>query len=340
MGRFEQALERRCDPCNEIHRWTRRASPSALARLETETVSLLARRCFGAATGMILDRLVGEPPTVIHPVAWFGRSMTAFENVIWVDRRAPGVAYTALGVGVGAITGRIVNSVSLVVAVTVAGRELRSIATQIGNVARSGDLVAARAMLPSLVGRDPSELGENDIAAAVIESVAENTVDAVIAPVFWGVVAGAPGAAAYRAINTMDAMVGHLNDRYRNFGWSSARLDDVANYLPARLFAALVAFQKPRSAPLVLSSVGTHAPAHPSPNAGVAETAVAASLGRRLGGPLRYGDVEEDRPFLGEGPRPTPRDITDAVALVERVERTMIGLLIAVGTIDWLRTRR
>lgn len=303
-------------------------------------MSTLSRRCLGAAAGMILDRLAGEPPSAIHPVAWFGRTMTAVERATWADRRVSGIAYTVLGTGIGATAGRIVNSVSLAVAVTVAGRELRSIALQIGDVTRSGDLEAARRMLPSLVGRDPSELSENDIAAAVIESVAENTVDAVVAPVFWAVAAGAPGAAGYRAINTMDAMVGHRSDRYRNFGWAAARLDDVANYLPARLFATLVALQKPASARLVLSSVARYAPAHPSPNAGVAETSVAASLDRRLGGPLRYGDISEDRPFLGEGPRPTPRDISDAVALVERVELTVIGVLIAVGTIDWLRTRR
>ena len=303
-------------------------------------MSVLGRRCLGAAAGMILDRLIGEPPTVVHPVAWFGRTMTAVEDTVWADRRPPGVAYTVLGVGLGAGAGRIVNSLSLAIALTVAGRELRQIALEIATVTTSGDLEAARAMLPSLVGRDPSELSENDIAAAVIESVAENTVDAVVAPVLWGVAGGAPGAAAYRAINTMDAMVGHRNERYDNFGWAAARLDDVANYLPARLFAGLVALETPTRARKVLDAVRRFAPAHPSPNAGVAETAVAASLGRQLGGPLRYGDIREDRPFLGEGPRPTPRDIARAVDVVDRVELTMICGLVTVGFVDWLWRRR
>ncbi len=305
-----------------------------------ERVSVLGRRCLAVAAGLVLDRIIGEPPTAIHPVAWFGRTMTAIEDTVWANNRRAGVVYATLGVGLGAGVGRVTRSLSLVVTLAVAGRELRTIAMEIADVTQSGDLGTARAMLPSLVGRDPTDLDTNDIAAAVIESVAENTVDAVVAPVFWGIVAGAPGAAAYRAINTMDAMVGHRNERYQRFGWAAARLDDVANYLPARLFATLVALQKPASARLVLSSIARYAPAHPSPNAGVAETAVAASLGRQLGGPLRYGDIEEDRPYLGDGPQPTPRDVAKAVAVVEKVERTMIGALVAVGTLDWLRTRR
>ena len=116
-----------------------------------------------------------------------------------------------------------------------------------------------------------AQLDASAVSAAVIESVAENSVDAVIAPVFWAVVAGPTGAAAYRAINTMDAMVGHRNDRYSNFGWAAARLDDAANYVPARIFAALVAAQTPAQATKILATVRRDAPAHPSPNAGVAE---------------------------------------------------------------------
>ena len=171
---------------------------------------------------------------------------------------------------------------------------------------RIGELAGSGEELPSLVGRDPSELDASGIAAAVIESLAENSVDAVIAPAFWAAVAGAPGAAAYRAVNTMDAMVGRRDDRYGNFGWAAARLDDVANYVPARIFAGLVVVLCPHRAGEIIAAVRRDAPAHPSPNAGVAEAALAAALGRRLGGPLRYGDTEENRPLLGDGPRPDP----------------------------------
>ena len=152
------------------------------------------------------------------------------------------------------------------------------------------------------MGRDPSLLDESGIAAAVIESVAEKSVDAVIAPAFWAAIAGAPGAAAYRAINTMDAMVGRRNERYERFGWAAARLDDVANYVPARIFAGLAVGLRPSQAKDIVTAVRRDAPAHPSPNAGVAEAAVAAALGRQLGGPLRYGTVREDRPPLRRRP--------------------------------------
>ncbi len=170
------------------------------------------------------------------------------------------------------------------------------------------------------------------MAAAVIESLAENSVDAVIAPAFWAVVAGAPGAAAYRAVNTMDAMVGHRNDRYRKFGWAAARLDDIANDLPARIFATLVAAVAPDRARAIRTAVRRDAAAHPSPNAGVAEAAVAGALGRELGGPLRYGATVENRPRLGTGPRPTPADIPHAIAIAAKVETIVVALLI----VGWL----
>lgn len=300
-------------------------------------MSLLGARCLGAAAGLVADRLVGEPPNAVHPVAWFGKAMNRVESTLWADRRGPGIAYAAIGVGLGTTAGRLARSTTAVVGLTVAGRALRTTAERIGEATRSGDLNTAREELPSLVGRDPTELDASGISAAVIESVAENSVDAVIAPVFWTVVAGPAGAAAYRAINTMDAMVGHRNDRYRNFGWAAARLDDAANYIPARIFAALVAAQTPGNANKILATVRRDAPAHPSPNAGVAETAVAAALGRELGGPLRYGHRLEHRPALGSGPRPTPADIPRAIRIANRAELTAIGVLALVWLIATIR---
>ena len=280
---------------------------------------------------------MGEPPNAAHPVAWFGKAMQRTEATLWADRRAAGIAYAAIGIGLGAAAGRLGRSTGAVVAITVAGHQLRSTAERIGHVAAAGDLHRARAELPLLVGRDPTDLDAAGIAAAVIESVAENSVDAVIAPVFWAVVAGPPGAAAYRAINTMDAMVGHRTIRYRNFGWAAARLDDAANYVPARIFAGLVAVQTPSQARKILATIRRDAPAHPSPNAGVAETAVAAALGRELGGPLRYGPDIEQRPTLGTGPRPTPADIPRAIDVANRAELAAIGILAFAWLSDTLR---
>ena len=287
----------------------------------------VAERCGAVAAGLLLDRLAGEPPARSHPVAWFGRVMESLEERLWADSRMRGIVYAVLGVGLGALAGRLMRSVATTVALTVAGRELRRVAQRVGELAAAGELATARAELPALVGRDPSDLDASAVASAVIESVAENSVDAVIAPAFWAVVAGAPGAVAYRAVNTMDAMVGHRNARYGRFGWAAARLDDLANYVPARIFAALVAAVTPERAGTVLETVRRDAPAHPSPNAGVAEAALAAALGRQLGGPLRYGPNLENRPLLGTGPRPTPVDVAAAVKIADRVERALLAVL-------------
>ncbi|MCY3631821.1 MAG: adenosylcobinamide-phosphate synthase CbiB [bacterium] len=302
-------------------------------------MSRLGQTCLGAAAGLVIDRLVGEPPADAHPVAEFGKAMERVEQALWADRRRAGVVYAAVGVAIGAAGGRLMRSTATAVAVVAAGRELRRVAMRIGEAVVVGDIAAARAELPTLVGRDPAGLDESGIAAAVIESVAENSVDAVIAPAFWGAVAGAPGAAVYRAINTMDAMVGRRNERYSNFGWAAARLDDAANYVPARVFAALVAVLNQERARQIVDTVRQDAPAHPSPNAGVAEAAVAAALDRKLGGPLSYEGVAEERPFLGRGSQPEPDDIESAVRLADRVEIAAIGLLVLAWLIDRLLDR-
>ncbi len=292
----------------------------------------ISTRALAVAAGLILDRRFGEPPTHWHPVAWFGTAMTAFERRTYADTRARGTVYALVGVGVGAASGRLLGraapATAVATAVCVAGRELRSVAAQIENFVLADDLAGAHTALPSLVGRDPTDLDTSQICAAVIESVAENSVDAVVAPVFWGVLLGAPGACAYRAINTMDAMVGHRGAQYGRFGTAAAVVDDVANYVPARIFAVMVAVVQPNEASAIARLVTRDASAHPSPNAGVAETAMAAVLGRELGGPLHYGPLREDRPRLGDGARPTAADVTRAIEISRRVERALTALLI------------
>jgi adenosylcobinamide-phosphate synthase len=199
--------------------------------------------------------------------------------------------------------------------VAVAARALSEAARQVAEPLETGDLDLARRRLPTLVGRDPAGFGAAEITRAVVESVAENTVDAVIAPAVWVALAGPAGGLAYRALNTLDAMVGHLSSRYARFGWAAARADDVAGWLPARLTALLVAGVRPGAAAAVLSAVRDQAPAHPSPNAGVAEAAFAAALGVRLGGINVYDGRPERRATLGSGPPPGVADIKRAVRL-------------------------
>jgi adenosylcobinamide-phosphate synthase len=285
----------------------------------------------GAAAGLALDRLLPEPPGTVHPVALFGIVMTGLERRIHRDARGAGLVHAGAGLALGLGVGAVVRSTALATSSAVAGRAL---AVAAGDVRRSlgdGDLERARALLPSLVGRDPDGLGPDEIARAVVESVAENTVDAVVAPAFWGAVGGAPGALGYRAANTLDAMVGHRSRRYANYGWASARLDDVLAWVPARLTAALVALVRPRSARAVWVAVRTQAPAHPSPNAGVAEAAFAAALGVRLGGANRYGDRVEERATLGTGRPAAADDIGAAVRLSRDVSGALAAGLALIG---------
>jgi adenosylcobinamide-phosphate synthase len=291
------------------------------------------------ATGLLVDRALGEPPAPMHPVVAFGRVMQRVEARTYADSRARGVYYTLAGVGLGVVAGAAVRSPIAAVAISAAGRELRTTAARVRDALLGDDLATARMLVPALVGRDPTALDASGLAAAVIESLAENTVDAVVAPALWAVVAGAPGALGYRAVNTMDAMVGHRSARYARFGWASARLDDVANFMPARVTATLVTLVRPGAARAIREAVRRDARAHPSPNAGVAEAAFAGALGVQLGGPLRYGTRTECRPLLGRGPRPAPADIDRAIALASQVELALVGSLCTLGLAHRVRKR-
>jgi adenosylcobinamide-phosphate synthase len=290
------------------------------------------------AIGLALAQVLPEPPNRYHPVAWFGAAMQQTENRRYRDDRRRGVEHTILGATMAAAGGflgrRVLGPVAANVAattLTVGGRMLTSEALAIESLLAAGDLGGARARLPALVGRDPTDLGPDEIARAVIESVAENSVDALVAPALWATAAGGVGALTYRAINTMDSMVGHHSDRFEQYGWASAKLDDLVNWVPARIAAGLVALLRPRRAELVWTAVRVDAPRHPSPNAGVIEAAFAAALGLQLGGTNRYGDRIEDRARLGQGSAPVPSDIRAAVHLSRQVAGVMIGALAAVA---------
>ncbi len=285
----------------------------------------------GLLAGVALDQIAGDPRRG-HPVALFGAAAGRLEARMWRDDRTAGAGYAALLIAVPVLLGLLPRNLptAWLATVTAAGtwavvgsRSLSAEANAVAAHLRQGDLPAARRQLTHLVGRRTDFLGEAEIARAAIESVAENTSDAVVAPLLWGAVAGLPGLLAYRAVNTLDAMVGHHSPRYENFGWASARADDVANYLPARLTAALTAAVAPAAGGswrAALSVARADGRRHPSPNSGVPEAAFAGALGVRLGGRNDYGSHVEDRPVLGgRGRAPQVDDIARAARLSRAV---------------------
>lgn len=313
-----------------------------------------AALAFGLVAGTALDAVLGDPRRG-HPVAAFGRGAAWAERRVYADSRARGAAYTttcilAVAVPAAAVT-RLTRRNPLATGATAAlaawsvigSRSLRLEASRIRAHLMVNDLPAARRALPSLCGRDPSQLDEKGIARAVVESVAENTSDAVVAPLLWGAVAGVPGLVAYRAVNTLDAMVGYRSPRYERFGWASARLDDLANWIPARLTAALtvacapVAGGSPSRAMRAWRRDGSR---HPSPNAGRCESAFAGALGITLGGENTYHGVTESRPEMGDGPAPEPDDIARAVRLSRAVTvSAAVTAAIAAAARPWDRHR-
>jgi adenosylcobinamide-phosphate synthase len=305
----------------------------------------------GLAAGFGADLVLADPRRG-HPVAGFGSIAAATERAMHRDSRLVGSAYAAAltaGVaGAGLLAGRATaGRPAARLAVTalgtwavVGGTTLRREAGHMSRLLAADDLSGARDRLPHLCGRDPSALDGAGLARATVESVAENTSDAVVGPLVWGAVAGLPGLVAYRAVNTLDAMVGHRSPRHLRFGWAAARLDDAANVLPARLTAGLatvlapVVGGRPRDAWRAWRRDGRR---HPSPNAGPVEAAFAGALGRTLGGRLSYGGRVEDRPLLGDGPAPDLADVARAARLSAAVQVAAVVLCTGVRL---LRDRR
>jgi adenosylcobinamide-phosphate synthase len=297
---------------------------------------------WGAALGYLGDMLVGDPRAG-HPVAVFGRAAAAAERALWRDHRAAGAAYAALCVAGPAAAaaglvrmsrGRAAARTALAAAVTwtvLGGNGLCGAARSVAAALERGDLAGARGLLPQLCGRDPQTLNADAVARAVVESVAENTSDAVVGALVWGAFAGVPGLVAFRAANTLDAMVGHRSPRHRRFGWAAARLDDLAGWPGARLTSllAVLAGPDPRGA---LRAWRSDAHRHPSPNAGPVEASFAGALGVRLGGTLSYGGRVEHRPVLNSAGRAVrSEDIERAVRLSQRVGLLALALTAAAG---------
>ena len=310
-----------------------------------------AARPLGLLLGYGADLVLGDPRRG-HPVAGFGRTAAALERRTYRDSRAAGAlhagALVAAAVAVGTLAERAargpVARTTLTAAATWAvlgGRSLRREAAAVSGLLETGDLPGARLRITHLVGRNPESLDEAGLARACVESVAENTADAVVAPLLWGAVAGVPGLVGYRAVNTLDAMIGHRSRRYEKFGWAAARFDDLANLLPARMSAALAMVLAPvvgGSPCAAARAVRRDAGRHPSPNAGPVEAAFAGALGRTLGGVNIYGHTMQDRGTLGEGPAPRPSDIARAVRLSAAVDAAAIT--VGAGAAWWIGSRR
>jgi adenosylcobinamide-phosphate synthase len=298
----------------------------------------------GLGLGYLADALLGDPRRW-HPVAGFGRAATWLEQRTYADARLAGAGHTLLlvgaTIGLGALAEQFgarrpqatIILTGLATWMVLGGRSLDRAATAVARPLAAGDLAAARDQVRHLVGRDVAELSESEVARATVESVAENTSDAVVAPLLWGAALGVPGMLGYRAVNTLDAMIGHRSPRYERFGWAAARLDDLANWVPARvsgLAAAFAASLVGGSPPRVLRVIRRDAGQHPSPNAGVVEAAFAGALGIRLGGRNSYRGQVSQRGVLGEGPGAGAGDIPRANRLAAAVSLGALALAVLI----------
>jgi adenosylcobinamide-phosphate synthase len=304
-------------------------------------VAMLIELCFGYPER--LQRAIG------HPVTWIGRLIALLESALNREaagpqaRRSAGiVALLVLLAIVGMIAFVVqhtllrlpfgVLAVGLLASTLVAQRSLHRHVADVASALEKGGVTSGRAAVAHIVGRDTAGLDAAGVARAAIESLAENFSDAVVAPIFWMVIGGLPGAALYKAINTADSMIGHRTPRYAAFGWAAARLDDLVN-LPASRLAALLliaaaTLSKDASAGAAWRTVRSDAAKHRSPNAGYPEAAVAGALGLSLAGPRAYGGVQVDDAVMGDGRREADAaDVRRALALYRIADAILIALL-------------
>ncbi|WP_061028617.1 adenosylcobinamide-phosphate synthase CbiB [Bradyrhizobium sp. CCH5-F6] len=300
------------------------------------------------AVAMAVDALLGWPSWLFvrigHPVTWLGWLIAAIDSA-WnrasdppTLRRAAGVAGALVVIALSVVLGWLLQSllprgwleialIGILAWPLVALRSLHDHVAAVAEPLRAGDIVAARDAVSRIVGRDPAALDEAGIARAAIESLAENASDGIVAPVFWGALFGLPGILGYKAINTLDSMIGHRSERYEAFGWAAARIDDAANFIPARVTGFLFVLLAPHRSE-ALSCMTRDARRHRSPNAGWPEAAMAGGLGVRLSGPRIYHGSVTNEPWLNEGARdPRAADIGEALTLYRRAMMLVAGVL-------------
>jgi adenosylcobinamide-phosphate synthase len=284
------------------------------------------------AAALLLDAVLGEPRESIHPTVLMGLVISAFEKrALRIEsprsRRLAGIVLAVSAPSlVFASTRKILGFVpckprwmigTALISTTLSVSGLAEAARNVEMGLREGRLERARTQVGHLVGRDTGDLSESEVCRAAVESVAENTSDGVVAPMFYGAFFGAPGALAYKAVNTLDSMVGYRQPPYEDLGWASARLDDLANLAPSRLTMLSTAAISGRPLSTLLTAY-RYGPLTTSPNAGMAEAAFAGALGVRIGGANTYGGVLREGPVLGDGRLPVPDDIGRAVRLMRR----------------------
>lgn len=302
-----------------------------------------------------LDAVLGDPRWLPHPVRLMGRTIAWYEQMVRrvaAHRIGELVAGMVLAVGLPAVSysfawlaiewsGRVHGvagkGVEVLLAFTaLASRDLSDHVVTVWRALATGSLEEARLAVARIVGRDTAQLSEAGVVRATVETVAESTSDGIVAPIFFLALGGAPLALAFKAINTLDSMIGHLDDRYRYFGWASARLDDLANWIPARVTAFLivisagVVFRTGESAKRAWYILLRDGKKHASPNSGHPEAAMAGALGVQLGGVTSYEGIPAERPVLGESILAlSPHRISEAL----RVMWTVFGLaaLLAAG---------
>src|SRR6266436_1276589 len=303
---------------------------------------------------MGVDAVLGWPDGLFarigHPVTWLGRLIGALdarwnrtEDAAW-NRRAAGVVAalfvimlsSGLALAVQAAMPQGWGGMVLLGVLAWPFVALRSLHDHVAAVARplqSGDVAAARSAVAMIVGRDPANLDQAGIARAAIESLSENTSDGVVAPVFWGLLFGLPGIVGYKAVNTLDSMIGHRTERHESFGWAAARIDDLANFVPARLTGLLFALLSARPAD-AMSRMAEDARRHRSVNAGWPEAAMAGALGVRLCGPRFYHGELADEPWLnGAACDPAAGDIARGLRLYSRAMICLAGLLVLLALV-------
>lgn len=301
---------------------------------------------------IILDWCFGDPKWLPHPVVGIGKLIKLLELRIYAQSRLRGGVLTVVTVSVSSVAAWscvwAANAVhpwlgyaasSWLISTTMAVRGLKEAAMLVYEPLKAGNLPDARKYVGWIVGRDTEQLDEGEVTRATVETVAENIVDAFVSPLFFALLGAAPLAMAYRAANTLDSMVGYRNDRYRWFGWASARLDDALNYVPARITGGLLALAAAVtpgcSAGRSLRAVKAFARLHPSPNSGIPEAAVAGALGIELGGRNSYGGQPSERARLGWPLRPRGlEDIQATVRLMYAVSYFIAGGLLC--SLLWL----
>jgi adenosylcobinamide-phosphate synthase len=301
---------------------------------------------------LLFELMVGYPPALTrsigHPVTWMGHLIGWLDGKLNRDddageprRRAGAVALLVLLVVVGTVSFAIESVLLLLpfgllfaaaaASTFLAQRSLFVHVSQVADALEGGGIVAGRQAVAHIVGRDTGELDQAGVARAAIESLAENFSDGVVAPTFWMIIAGLPGAAVYKAINTADSMIGHRTERYQDFGRTAAQLDDLVNLPASRLSALLIVaaayLTKGASGAAAWQATWRDGGKHASPNAGYPEAAMAGALGLALGGPRSYYGTPPDGAWMGDGRREaTPEDIHAALELCSRAD----GLLIAI----------